>query len=70
MYLLPFRSRRDGIPEEETVVSLADKARVKAQELRGRIKRNTACRYGMNALGSAGAPGHGLNQGPTGSACS
>jgi hypothetical protein len=45
-------------------------ARVKAQELRGRIKRNTACRYGMNALGSAGAPGHGLNQGPTGSACS
>jgi hypothetical protein len=51
-------------------VSLADKARVKAQELRGRIKRNTACRYGMNTLGSAGAPGHGLNQGPTGSACS
>ena len=26
---------------KETVVSFADKARVKAQELRGRIKRNT-----------------------------
>jgi uncharacterized protein YjbJ (UPF0337 family) len=26
---------------KETIVSFADKARVKAQELRGRIKRNT-----------------------------
>ena len=30
-----------SMTRKETVVSFADKARVKAQELRGRIKRNT-----------------------------